>query len=92
MHRGRPGLAWLAAPVRGREAGAACPEAVRILERKEPRAPSVVLHSCSLDRDVLGRRIREIPHHLPADGGIALEKPIKHVHRRRLTLVTDERC
>jgi hypothetical protein len=51
-----------------------------------------VLHSCSLDRDLLGRRIREIPHHLPADGGIALEKPIKHVHRRRLTLVTDERC
>jgi hypothetical protein len=51
-----------------------------------------VLHSCSLDGDLPGRRIREIPHRLPADGGIALEKPIKHVHRRRLTLVTDERC
>jgi hypothetical protein len=29
---------------------------------------------------------------LPADGGITLEQPINHVHRRRLTLVTGGRC
>ena len=92
VHRGRPGLAWFAAPVGRREAGAAGPEPVGILEREEAGAPALVLHSRSLGRDLVGRRVREIPQHLPADGGIALEQPIDHVHRRRLTLVTDERC
>ena len=87
MHRRRPGLAWLTAPVGGREAGAAGPEPVRILEREEARAPSVALHSCSLDSDIVGRCVRQIPHHVPADSGIALEQPIKHVHRRRLSVI-----
>ena len=43
-----------------------------------------MLHARSLGSDLVGRGIREIAQHLPADGGIALEQPLDHVHRRRL--------
>ncbi len=51
------------------------------LERKEVRSPAVVLDLGSLGRDVVGRRVRELAQHLPADGRIAVERPVDHAHR-----------
>jgi hypothetical protein len=55
--------------------------------RRDPRAQggapsSVVLDLGSRGRDVVGRRVREIAQHLPADGRIAVEQPVDHAHRR----------
>ena len=84
VHRGRPGLPRFTAGVRRREAGAARPEPVGILEREEARAPAVVLHLGSRRRHVVRRRIREISQRLPANGGIGLDQPVDHAHRRRV--------
>ena len=84
VHRGRPGLPRFTAFVGRREAGAAVPEPGGILEREQARAPAVVLHPGSLGCHLAGRRVREIPQHLPADGGVAFEQPVDHAHDRRL--------
>ena len=84
VHRGGPGLPRLTAGEERRETGAAGPEPVRILEREEARAPTVVLHLGSRRRHVVRRRIREISQRLPANGGIALDQPVDHGHRRRV--------
>ena len=84
VHRGRPGQPRFTAGVGRREASAAVPEPVGILEREEARAPAVVLHPGSPCRHLVGRRVRQIPQHLPADGGVALEQPVDHAHDRRL--------
>ena len=52
--------------------------------RESLRAPAVVLHPGSLGRHVVFRRVREVPQHLPADGGVAFEQPVDHAHDRRL--------
>ena len=82
VHRGRPGLPMFTAGEGRREAGASRPEPVGILQREEARAPAVVLDPVTLGRDVVGRRVREIAHHLPADGRVAVEQPVDRAHRR----------
>ena len=91
VHRRGPRLPGFAAGVGRREAGAAVPQPVGILERQEAGAPALVLHARSLGRDLVGRGIREIAQHLPANGGIPLEQPIDHAHRRRLSRAADAR-
>ncbi len=86
VHRCRPGLAQFAAGVGRREAGAAVPQPVGTLERQKTRAPALPLHARSFGGDLVGRRVREIAQHLPADGRIGVEQPIDHVHRRSLTV------
>ena len=89
VHRRRPGLPRFAAGVGRREAGAAIPQPVGALERQEAGAPALVLHARSLGGDLVGRGIGEIAQHLPADGGVALEQPIDHAHRRTIAQATD---
>jgi hypothetical protein len=50
-----------------------------------------VLYARSLGGDLVGRGIGEIAQHLPADGGVALEQPIDHAHRRRIARAPDGR-
>ena len=52
-------------------------------------APALVLHACSFGGDLVGRGIGEIAQHLPADGGVALEQPIDHAHRRTIARAAD---
>ena len=81
VHRRRPRLPRFAAGVARREAGTTIPQPVGALERQEPGAPAPVFHACSFGGDLVGRGIREIAEHLPADGGVALEQPFDRVHR-----------
>ena len=84
LQRGGPGLPRPAAGVGRREASAAVPQPAGILQREQARAPALVLHPGSLGCHVAGRRVHQIPQHLPADGGVAFEQPVDHAHDRRL--------
>src|SRR4249919_1102903 len=92
VHRGRPWLPWFAAGVGRGEAGAAIPEPIGTLEPEEARAPTVVLDSGPLGRDLIGGPIPEVVQHLPADGGVAVEQPVDHAHRRTVTRSTRQAC
>jgi hypothetical protein len=90
VHRGRPRLPRFTAAVGRREARPARPQPVGILEREEPGTPPLVLHARPFGRHLLARGVREIVQHLPADGGIALEQPVDHLHEGTLTTARPE--
>ena len=50
------------------------------LEREQPGAPAFVGHPGTLGRDLVGRRVGQVAHDLPADGGIGVEQPVDHSH------------
>ena len=84
VHRCRPRLPRFATGVRRREARATVPQSVGTLERQEAGTPALVLHTRPLGGDLVGRGIREIAQHLPADRWIPFEQPIDHGHRSSL--------
>src|SRR5262249_22537595 len=70
----RPRLARAVAAVRSsvadREQRAALPQAIVALEREHLRAPALGRHLRALGRDLAGRRVEQVLHRLPADGGV----------------------
>ena len=82
VHRRRPRLARFAARVRERrgEARAARPQPVGVLCSEQAGAPSFALHPRPFARDFARRRVSEITQDLPADGRVAVEQPLDHVH------------
>ena len=60
--------------------GIAGPQAVRRLEGEESRAPALRRDARPLGRDDLGRLVRQVAHHLPADRGIGVEQPVDDGH------------
>ena len=68
----------------GREVRAARPLAVLVPQRQQPGAPALGRHPRPLRRHDLGRRVRKIPQHLPADRRVGVEQPVQDGHTLRL--------
>jgi hypothetical protein len=56
------------------------PEPVRRLERQELRTPALGRDACPFGRHLVGGGVKEVAHHLPADGGVAVQQPVDGVH------------
>ena len=79
--RRRPGIEERPALVRPpRPVGAAIPEPVLTLLGEKSRAPPFGRHARPLRRDIFGRGIRQIAHHLPADRRVTVEQIRHDVH------------
>src|SRR5262249_18481569 len=65
------------------------PEAARRLEREQPSASALGRDARPLGRDGPGRVVGDLPHDLPADGGIGIEQPIDRVHAGILDMKPD---
>src|SRR5207302_5844768 len=64
----------------GKGWGASIPLAVRALDGEQPRAPALGGYAGAFSRDVLGGRIRQVAHHLPADRRVRIQQPAGGVH------------
>ncbi len=51
------------------------------LEREQPRAGSLGADPRTLGGNLLGGRIGQVPHHLPADGRIRIKQPVDDGHK-----------
>ena len=60
--------------------GRATPPAVGRLEGEQPRASALGGDPRALGRDLLGGRISQVPHHLPADRRVRVEQPVDDGH------------
>ena len=60
--------------------GRATPPAIGRLEGEQPRASAFGGDPRALGRDVLGGRINQVPHHLPADRRVRVEQPVDDGH------------
>ena len=68
---------------------AAAPRAVGALEGEQPRAPALRRDVRALGRDLVGRRVEQVAHDLPADGWVGVEQPVDDVHGDIVTPVRD---
>ena len=60
----------------------ATPPAVARLEGEQLRADALGGDSRALGRDLLRGRIRQVPHHLPADRRVGIKQPLYHRYLR----------
>ena len=49
-------------------------------ERQQLSAPALVRHTRAFGRNLVGRRIEQVSHHLPPDGGIGIKQPVNNRH------------